>query len=370
MQSTPQPTLPPLQPRYIPALDGLRGLAILLVILWHYVIPFTWDVLPGWAGVDLFFVLSGYLITERLMISRGKPNYFSHFYRNRALRIFPLYYTFVIIFLLLIHFFVRKQNLPTLAPYVDHWPSFLIFTENWTFIRYQFPQDPSMLHLWSVAVEVQFYLLWPFIILLTPNTRFRIKAFPILVLCILLARIILFLSISSGREKIYFNTFFRMDSFLMGSLLYQIHTARITIPGRPLRWGLLALLAALIAGTFIAGDASPFNEFYSTAGFTLLAIFFAGVTHLAIHRQPNRIQTLLQGKVLRFFGKRSYCIYIVHVPILLAIYGRLTLLGSQLWPGHTGFFHILAILLALALTLLVSVISYRYFESYFLRIKR
>src|SRR6201999_1115975 len=95
-------------PHRIASLDGLRGIAVLLVFTWHY-LPATHSFFPGWTGVDLFFVLSGYLITQRLMATRQTPNYFSHFYRNRALRIFPLYYTFVIGFLLLAHFFVRPQ---------------------------------------------------------------------------------------------------------------------------------------------------------------------------------------------------------------------------------------------------------------------
>jgi peptidoglycan/LPS O-acetylase OafA/YrhL len=369
MQASPQPTLPAIRNRHIPALDGLRGMAILLVILWHYA-SFTQSFLPGWAGVDLFFVLSGYLITERLMVSQEKGNYFSRFYRNRALRIFPLYYAFVIAFLLLIFFFVGKEHLPTLDTYINHWPSFLIFTENWTFIRYHVPKDLSMAHLWSVAVEVQFYLVWPFIILLTRDTKFRIKAFPILLLGILAARTIFYLSDPSGRERIHQNSFFRMDSFLMGSLLYQFHDARLIIPAKLVRRCLLAILAALIAGSFISGDVIPFNGFYSTVGFTLLALFFAGILHLAVQQETNGIASFFNGRTLRFLGKRSYCIYIVHLPILLAVYTRLSILGSELWPGHTVFFHVVAVLLSLALSLFVSIISYRYFESYFLRIKR
>src|ERR1700743_1695759 len=117
--------------QHIPALDGIRGLAILLVLAWHS-IPTIHPFFPAWVGVDLFFVLSGYLITGRLLATKDRPGFFSRFYRNRALRILPLYYTVVIVFLAMVHFFVQEKTLPSFSLYTGHWKSFLFFTQNWT----------------------------------------------------------------------------------------------------------------------------------------------------------------------------------------------------------------------------------------------
>src|ERR1700761_1301740 len=115
---------------YIPSLDGLRGIAILLVIAFHYFPGFSF----GWCGVDLFFVLSGYLITGRLIATLDRPGYFTHFYRNRILRIFPLYFATLIVFFIGISFFTKPATQPLLAYYHTHWISYFLFFDNFTFI--------------------------------------------------------------------------------------------------------------------------------------------------------------------------------------------------------------------------------------------
>src|SRR5579872_2029724 len=219
---------------HIPALDGLRGLAIAMVLIWHFC-PLSQPYFPGWAGVDLFFVLSGYLITWRLVASRNLPHYFSRFYRNRALRILPLYYALVISFLVAIALFVRKVNQPTLNIYFDHWKSFLIFTQNWTFIRFGLPPDLSLVPLWSIAVEEQFYLIWPLLILFIPNTKFGVKTFPFVIILVLLARTAFHLFHPASGLSIYYNTFFRLDGFVMGSLIFLLNHARIQLPVKTIR---------------------------------------------------------------------------------------------------------------------------------------
>ena len=133
------------QTKHIPALDGLRGLAILMVICYHY-FPSRSLFTIGWTGVDLFFVLSGYLITRKLLSTRGNSEYFRKFYRNRILRIFPLYYAVLIIFFLAIHFLAKTENLEALSYYTSHWLSFFIFLENWSFSLFGFPHDAYLTH--------------------------------------------------------------------------------------------------------------------------------------------------------------------------------------------------------------------------------
>src|ERR1022692_3615520 len=124
---------------HIPQLDGLRGVAILLVITFHY-FGFIKVFSFGWTGVDLFFVLSGYLITGKLSDSLHKPNYLRGFYKNRMLRVFPLYYLVLIIFFLAVLILPKNQHISTLHYYVEHWISFFLFFQNWTMIFFWAPE--------------------------------------------------------------------------------------------------------------------------------------------------------------------------------------------------------------------------------------
>jgi peptidoglycan/LPS O-acetylase OafA/YrhL len=159
---------------HLPALDGVRGLAILLVMLTHFTLVQQGPVLDrlvgmagrfGWTGVDLFFVLSGFLITSILLSSRGTGHYFRNFYARRTLRIFPLYF-FVI--------FIATVVIPSL-PFawtehfrVENWtrPLYWLYLSNFA-ITFSPDASNDMLGLtWSLAIEEQFYLIWPILVLL------------------------------------------------------------------------------------------------------------------------------------------------------------------------------------------------------------
>ena len=364
-----QPPKPATPPHRVPALDGLRGLAVLLVIAYHYSGQ-AHLFFPGWAGVDLFFVLSGYLITQRLNATKGRPHYFSHFYRNRAVRILPLYYTLVLAFLLAIDLFVSAKNLPTLQFYPQHWKSFLIFTQNWTFARFGTPTDLSLVPLWSIAVEVQFYLCWPTLIYLVPNPKFSVKLFPILLLLVLLARSIFYLTHPASEYQVYFNSFFRMDGFLLGSLLCQIHQARITISAKLIKYGMAILLLIFATVAFLTKNTTPFNPFYSTIGYTLVAVFFTGLLHLVSQPATNALDIFFNHNFLRHCGRISYCLYLIHFPFLYVAYSRTLALAPAWWPSHLFLYRTTAICSALLLSFLLSTLSFRYFESRFLRLKK
>ena len=352
---------------HVPALDGLRGMAILMVLLWHYV-GSSQSIFPGWAGVDLFFVLSGFLITWRLRATRHRPNYLTTFYRNRALRVLPVYYTVVSCFFLALHLLVKPQHLSTFDTYVLHIPSFLIFTQNWTFVRFPLPKDLSLGPLWSIAVEVQLYIVWPFLLRLTRNMKYRIRTFLVLFVLVLLARCLVYLGFPRTGDSFYYNTFFRMDSFLAGSLVYLWHESLLKIDVNKVRASMAILLTLLIAGGLFTRNLSPYSPFFTTVGYSITAAFFACILHLAV--SGRRVPAFLDGKLLRYFGKISYCLYIIHFPILQVVASRFRRLGSDWWPDHNDFFRWTAIAFSLLLSLLLSTLSYRYFESYFLRLKK
>src|SRR4030095_1290908 len=140
--------------QHYPALDGLRGIAILLVVIYHNFGFINYSSF-GWLGGDLFFVLSGFLITDILINTVGKPGYLQNFYIRRVLRIFPLYYLCLIIFLLVLP---RFAILPDSDYYVRNQAWLWTYLQNWLYIFRGNDNTVSLHHLWSLAVEEQFYL--------------------------------------------------------------------------------------------------------------------------------------------------------------------------------------------------------------------
>src|SRR5208282_2425862 len=159
-----------LSQRKLVALDGVRGLAIVAVMLTHISIqqvplhPLLRGTLAlGWSGVDLFFVLSGFLITGILLDTRQCPNYFRSFYARRVLRIFPLYYGFLTFALLVFPYIVSPDFMP--AP--SHRWLYVCYVANWL----PHAQWHVLSHFWSLCVEEQFYFIWPLLILLVSPRR-------------------------------------------------------------------------------------------------------------------------------------------------------------------------------------------------------
>lgn len=359
--------MPDQLPRHIPALDGLRGLAILLVLSWHSM-PVTHGFFPGWAGVDLFFVLSGYLITGKLLATKDGPNYFLNFYRNRALRILPLYYAVLFSFLAVVLLFVQKQHLAEFSIYTGHWKSFMLFTQNWTFIFVGYPKNISLAHFWSLAIEEQFYLAWPVVILLTKSPASRIKLFAALIILVMLVRTALYLFYPPSHFPDHFNTFLRADSLIAGALLYQLHHAGIKIDAGMVKRAALLLLILIVVG-LIATGVSPFTLFFGTVGYTVVALFFACVLHLIVVPGKNAPDRIFRWPFLRYCGKISYGLYILHLPIILLAGTKMTAWGTTRWPAGPGLVFAASMTICLLLAFLFSTLSFRWFESWFLRLK-
>ncbi|HMH33945.1 MAG TPA: acyltransferase, partial [Puia sp.] len=352
----------------IPALDGLRGLAILLVLSFHYS-GSTGKFNLGWSGVDLFFVLSGFLITGKLVDSANGRGYFSHFYRNRILRIFPLYYLILILFFTAVFFLAKNEHGQVLSPYREHWLSYFIFTENWTFIS--FGQDKYLAHFWSIAMEEQFYIFWPFLIYFFTNKKGLLSTLLVAIPCIVLLRIFLLSQnpSRSGSPDIFFNSFCRMDSFIMGALVsISIRTGQMIL----MKWVRLISLISLLLVVLgiLVYNAKAVNPFFSTIGITLLAVFYACLLYMAIQPGTGLFIQFLIIPFLRFCGKISYGLYIFHWPILLILGTKLNNWGALQMPGHLFLVHLLSILICLLTTFMISAVSFYYFESYFLRLKK
>jgi peptidoglycan/LPS O-acetylase OafA/YrhL len=357
--------------RFIPQLDGTRGIAILLVMGQHsfgFLPVFTF----GWAGIDLFFVLSGYLITSRLLAKHREPGYFSSFYRNRALRILPLYYGFLIVFFAGIHFLARKENLPLLSYYTIHWKSFFIFTENWTFIIYGAPLATNLLHFWTLAVEEQFYLVWPVVVYILASHRSRMRVFLAIPPIVMLIRMAIFSTHPHNGNgiNVYFNTLCRADSLVIGALLSELHHAKVRIPARLVNFLLLLSIAVIAISLFLFGKFGWTGAFFGTIGNTFTAIVWACTMHKSITSSNSFTARFFSAGILRFFGKISYGLYVLHYPIQLLLHNRLYdwELVHLHWSGMA--LQALAGTGCLLISVLLSTLSFRYYESFFLRLKK
>ena len=202
--------------QYYPALDGLRGLAILLVIFLHN-FGFMNYFFFGWLGVDLFFVLSGFLITDILLNSLGKPNFLKNFYLRRIFRIFPLYYLVLVICLLIIP---RIGSLHLNTQYYTENQGWLwSYLQNWLFIFKEPYGDKILLHTWSLAVEEQFYLVWPLIILLIRKPKILLAFVLLLLIFTGVARYMIWDKQVEDLAYASLYTFTRIDGLCIGCAL-------------------------------------------------------------------------------------------------------------------------------------------------------
>jgi peptidoglycan/LPS O-acetylase OafA/YrhL len=352
---------------YYPALDGLRGLAILLVVFYHN-FGFIDYFFFGWLGVDLFFVLSGYLITDILLRVRERKEGLSNFYIRRILRIFPLYYLTLVLFLVVLpNFdFIHKQ----LQYYTDNQFWLWFYLQNWLYIIKP-ANSPHMLHhLWSLAVEEQFYILWPLAVFMIRSLK-KLLAFIILVLIAVLAlRCVVW--INKYEDLAYFNlyTFSRVDGICIGcmvALLQKINRQFLTTH--------MSLLVLLFAGlNFLFYFINRYYQFsfpyLALIGYTTFAMLFGLLVYEAVNAQNKVVTILFNWSFLKFFGRISYGFYIFHWPIYVML-SPFTLKWSKyiLPTVSANIQQIVSAVICTIVAILISVLSYRYFEIHFLKLK-
>jgi peptidoglycan/LPS O-acetylase OafA/YrhL len=360
-----------LPPQRNAALDGVRGLAIIWVVV-HNAADISMPAATGmsrafqlfahlgWIGVQLFFALSGFLITLGLLQSRAAPHYFRNFYAKRALRILPLYYAVLFVTLVVLpqlpfkHLLIQTQGQSAL------W----LFTANW--VR---SVPDGFVHFWSLAVEEQFYLLWPLVMWKGPPGR-------LLLACIWIAGGALVLRgvlVGAGADwwTLYSNTACRMDALALGGA----GACWLLLPGRRRvlqeRRRLIMILALAL---FLV--AIPLTHAYDRMrwqgeilGYTVLALCAAAfVTVVASDSGHAGGNSILAWRPLRSMGIYSYAIYVFH--------GLLNKLIGQPWlsarfgdtpPTSMVFFYSITLLL---ISYLLAYASYHLFEKHFLNLKK
>lgn len=351
---------------HLPELDGIRGIAVTMVLLYHgfsYVMQNeSWTGLsrwvelatrPGWMGVDLFFVLSGFLITGILLDSLGNPHYFRNFYARRALRILPLYY----LILILIGIFYRGSR--------GYLGLSVFYLSNMAPIF-----GVAVLYgpLWSLSVEEHFYLLWPWLI-----SRLKAHRVWLLAAVICAAEPVLRAFAFFRGWDVSSYSWFRFDSLASGALLATFTRSGYYSPKRLFGLGVICVAAAgiLSAGGLrygiytrkaLAGDALLY---------TLCSMVFAGVIAFALSGRLHWLRCLVRWGALRRCGDLSYCLYIIH---WLIFHGWDSIFGEYpYWlvssVGQLGALCARALTVYIICFLLAEVSS-RYFEGPLLRLKR
>jgi peptidoglycan/LPS O-acetylase OafA/YrhL len=313
---------------HTPALDGLRGIAILLVMLHHFTIlqpstafeaSFANTVLIGWCGVDLFFVLSGFLITGILIDARGSERYFSSFYARRTLRIFPLYYLVTFLALVVLPAFPYWYDLlaGAGAPQAQL-PYWLYFSNFAIAARERFLHGVLDIS-WSLAIEEQFYLLWPAVVLLCPPRALG----ALCALIMLAAPLARTAALANGVDPVavYVLPFFRADALATGALLAWLARRAPLARFSAVAAGVGVLAAAgLAAVSWRDGATWWWGTAMRHVGYSLLALTGGAMLVAALgNAQEHWWPRALSAGWLRAFGKYSYALYLFHLPVMRVV---------------------------------------------------
>jgi peptidoglycan/LPS O-acetylase OafA/YrhL len=349
---------------YFPALDGLRGLAILMIILYHNFdfLSFTY---PTWSGVDLFFVLSGFLITGILIKKRNSAHFLFNFYARRVLRIFPIYFLSLIIFLFILPNLIKYPLSLDYFTINQYW--FWLEIQNWLFILKPNGNNNFLNHFWSLALEEQFYLISPWIILLIKQFQKIISFLLVTLLLLQVLRLALWYLQVKNISYINLYGFTRIDGLCVGSLLAIFRNQGSFKMGNFNR-ALSILFILLVFFVF------PFFKLFYNARLPYLAIclypaiaFFWGMIVWFSIRPESLMYRIFNNKFLIFFGKISYGLYIFHWPINWILQLRLEIFTNT---EYLFWNNLLLALISTSIAILISTISYYTYEKFFLGLKR
>lgn len=366
------------EPVHIPALDGVRGLAVLLVMFHHFAYGAEGTSLPaklvvwfaegGWMGVDLFFVLSGFLITGILLDARNTPHYYRNFYARRTLRIFPLYYGYLFVMCVIVARILHldPQRSDELLSY-QHW-LWLYVSNVLICIRGSF-LVASVNHFWTLAIEEHFYLIWPTVVRWVEPRRMWLACLACIAVA-LAARIGFHVSDVWRPAPMVF-TLCRIDALAMGGLLCVLARSpeHRELLRRGSRWALL-LTAPVVLLFLLGGNGRPLPDaILRTVGYSLIALFCAGFL-CQVLLSEGALKRWLVHPVLRTFGIYAYGLYVFHHPIRIILQRALPFenLGQAVGSYWLGL--ALHSLVALALSVGVALASYHLYEKQFLKLKR
>jgi peptidoglycan/LPS O-acetylase OafA/YrhL len=359
---------------YVKSLDGVRAIAIILVMSFHSGLNYF-----GWMGVQLFFVLSGFLITGILWKEKFKEDTsgqkLKRFWARRSLRIFPLYFGYLIIIgvvFVIVHFPVYY---PIYAPYL------FTYTFNYTRLLAAWQGNPLFTHLWSLSIEEQFYIFFPLIIFLLPPRP--VKYF--LLAIIILSPVIRFLlgeyynskaSLYVAADAVYWHTLSHLDAFFLGGVIPVFALDKRV--KKPSVFLVITFALVIAVGLINYFSVSPVYSFLMDLGYnhdvvvnyahvwkyTVLNLFFASFLLCLVNSNFKILflKRIFENKFMIRIGRVSYGMYIFHWAILVYIV-------QHIYPTENLAIKFLLFVPYLALTYGIAELSYSFYESKFLALK-
>jgi peptidoglycan/LPS O-acetylase OafA/YrhL len=349
MQDLPDERVRPLT-RRVPQLDGVRGVAILLVLI-HNIDSFSALHVSaisahGWMGVDLFFVLSGFLITGILLDTKQSDGYFKNFYARRCLRIWPLYFT-LLIFMFGIVPHLRPSDAHAIFERSSPWWAYPFFLQNFL-VAVPARAAGALGVTWSLAIEEQFYLIWPLFVRLFSS----IQLMRIAVGAILLSPVLRFY-LGLYHVDIYSNFFCRLDGLMAGALLAVLVRSEAFVPGKHVKLAWLVFLVGIALAIWTENRQALWITFSMTS---LGSVSFV---YLALFSQWKWLQMILKNRFLTYTGIISYGLYMLHkIPWDVS---------KEIFDGRHPF---LSICMTLGFSYLLAAISWTVLEKPFLKLKR
>jgi peptidoglycan/LPS O-acetylase OafA/YrhL len=367
--------------KYIPQLDTLRGIAIIMVLFHNIadtghkeiegnfakIVSFIAD--SGWVGVQLFFVLSGFLITGILLDGKGTNKQLFNFYTRRILRIFPLYFIVLsILFILLPILGYLPEWLHTARIHQIWYWTYLV---NWAS---PFFDKTTLGHFWTLAVEEQFYLFWPLVILLMGRRKLCLFCLFLIVSAILARYLLISIDLIHGKKMVYSFTVVRWDSLAIGALAAiairnKSYSDFIHVNHKVL---ILFCIGLIVLPVVKYHSFSPTNGGWTILNQTTSALLFGIIIFVSSSISGGvKTKRILNNSMLKMIGKYSYAIYIFHVPI------------GYIWSNATGInpkninlngFHLIDAMLLNSITVFIisflfALCSWYFIELPFLRLK-
>ena len=372
---------------HFPPLDGIRGVAILLVMAEHlfffspqknWELPIAWLLRTGWIGVDLFFVLSGFLITGVLLNSKGAPHFFKNFYMRRVLRIFPVNYLYLGCFTLgilyLTHFSdgaanEKAREAISELPWVWLYSTNILIAKRGAFIT------SSINQFWSLAIEEQFYLVWPALVFNLSRERL-LKFCGMSIVLSLLFRLIISLTCENHEIINHVLTVARLDQFCCGDLVALLLRSPENIVKSCAKWTAPFLTCSLLMVVLcewlkrgIGFDIGYVDTVeYTFSGFSFAAL----ICSVMLADASSTIYRIFSFSKIRHLGKYSYALYIIRFSLLIAS-------NWILWHrlGNYSMFlsnDILAVVfrgtIVGVISFMIAWLSWRFFEKPFLNLKK
>jgi len=352
----------------IDEIEGLRGIAILLVTLHHFW-PSSGDIYHalapiahlGWIGVDLFFVISGFLIGGILIDTKNKENYFKNFYVRRVLRIFPLYYTFVI------GLFIIVPVAQSFLQNISYWDTefikksgnplwYLFFLGN---VRESITGvEPAyfLAPLWSISIEEQFYLLTPLLVYKLTSKQLKVTL-GVLIFLSPIFRLFMLDSFPDNERIQYLATISRFDNLSAGLVLALIVRSNYFINKHLVNFLLMTFTLAM-GIIFYAGGFDRYSFFCRIFGYSFLALYFFTLTLWCIQNRGMKVSRILRTRFLTYLGGLCYGLYLLQRPAEILLLKSLSLIGWDLMQYPS-----LSLILKTLFAILVSQIVWSYFEK-------